>query len=180
MAAVGFVGLMMELLIVSIVVLSDVPDGVSEVVEVTGLMLNAGAVIFDSVISRELNSSPISVFIVVFVTVITTYDFDRLPDILDGGKANLWDSSQHRNDSPCRWFPDHIFSSILVLTRGLPRSLRRDSRNRHSTFLCNHNVCQNSRLSFSICKREPGSSILAYNRFLSLSSAIALRSRESH
>ena len=91
--------------------------------------------------------------------------------------ADLGDSSQRRNDLLCRWFPGHIFSSILVLPRGLPRSLRRDSRNRHNTFPCNHSMYQNSKLSCSICKREADSSILANNRFLPLSSAIVLKSR---
>ena len=88
MAAVDIVGLVMKLMTVSIVVLSNVPDGVSEVVEATGLMLNAGTVMVDSVISSELSSSPISVVVVVSVTMINTYGFDRLSDILAGEKAD--------------------------------------------------------------------------------------------
>lgn len=86
MAAVVVVGVM-EFSAVSSVVLSNALDGVSEVVEVTGPMLNAGAVMDDSMISKELNSSPISVIIIVSVAVITINGFDRFSDLLDAEKA---------------------------------------------------------------------------------------------
>lgn len=88
MAAVEVAGVMSELSTVSTVVLSDAPVGVAELAEVSGLMLNAGAVMVDSVISEELDSIPISVMIIVFVTVITMYGFDRLSGLLNAEKAD--------------------------------------------------------------------------------------------
>ena len=53
----ALIGVMTEVLAFSFVVLSDAPDGVLEVVEDSGLMLDTGAVMVDSLPSRVLGSA---------------------------------------------------------------------------------------------------------------------------
>ena len=84
---VELVGAMVEMSVVSVVVLSGTRDGLSRVVAETRLMLDAGAIRVDSVISKELDSSPVSVNRIVSVTVMTMYGFDRLSGLLDAEEA---------------------------------------------------------------------------------------------
>lgn len=87
MELVGAIGAMVEFSVVSVVVLSGTTDGLPTMVVVIGLMRDAGTIMVDSVISKELDCSPVSVNRIVSVTVMTMYGFDRLSGLLDAEEA---------------------------------------------------------------------------------------------